>query len=81
VTDVLSFLYTKGNGEIIICFEEVKKNASRLGTRFKEELAEVLIHGILHILGYSHETSKKKEREMIRKQKYYLKLFFKKRAK
>lgn len=66
-----------GNGEIIICSKEVKKNAKRLKTIFKKELAEVLIHGILHILGYDHEAPKKKEREMLKKQAHYLKLFFK----
>lgn len=47
VTDVLSF---SGINEIIICPQEARK-----------ELARVLIHGILHLLGYSHEKMKGKE--------------------
>ena len=53
-TDVLSFLYD-GSGDIVICLGEVKKNAKRFGTTFKKELARVLIHGVLHLLGYDHE--------------------------
>lgn len=60
VTDVLSFKYD-GSGEIIICLREVRKNAKKFKSTFKKELARVLIHGILHILGYNHEEMKEKE--------------------
>jgi len=59
-TDVLSFQYD-GSGEIVICLREVKKNAKKFKSTFKKELARVLIHGILHILGYDHEGMKEKE--------------------
>lgn len=59
-TDVLSFQY--GNsGEVAICLKEVKKNAKKFKSTFNKELARVLIHGILHILGYSHKGMAKKE--------------------
>lgn len=68
-TDVLSFQY--GNsGEIVICPEVVQTNAKKYQSVFKKELARVLIHGILHILGYSHKR-------MVHKQISYLKLFLK----
>lgn len=70
-TDVLSFLYN-GSGEVVICLKEVRKNAKKFGFSFKTELARVLIHGILHLFGYSHEISEKKAKIMERKQKYYL---------
>ncbi len=60
VTDVLSFQYDK-SGEVIICLREVKKNAKQFGSTYKKELARVLIHGILHTLGYDHEKMKEKE--------------------
>ena len=60
VTDVLSFQYDR-SGEVIICLREVKKNAKKFGAAYKKELARILIHGILHILGYDHERMKKKE--------------------
>jgi len=75
-TDVLSFGKTTGfkssPTEVVICPEIVKKNAKEFGTTFKKELAKVLIHGILHILGYDHETSEKKAMEMEKKQEEYL---------
>ncbi len=62
----------KSLGEIVICLREVKKNAKRFGQSYKKELARVLIHGILHLLGYDHEISKKRAKEMEIKQEYYL---------
>jgi len=68
-TDVLSFQYGT-SGEIVICPEVVKANAKKYRSVFKKELARVLIHGILHILGYNHQT-------MASRQIRYLKLFLK----
>jgi len=72
VTDILSFSYN-GSGEIIICPQVVKKNAKKFALNFKKELAKVLIHGILHLLGYDHEKNKVKAKKMEDKEKYYLK--------
>lgn len=66
ITDVLSFSYNN-SGEIVICLKEVKKDAKKFKSIFKKELTRVLIHGILHLLGYNHKTMDKKE-------KYYFKL-------
>jgi len=78
VTDVLAFPNRElGLGEIVICLREIKKNAKRFSSTFEKELARVLIHGILHLLGYDHEISPEKAKEMETKQNYYLKLFFK----
>jgi len=60
-TDVLSF--GGGLNEIVICPAVVKK---------KKELTRVLIHGILHLLGYDHEKSREDAKEMEKKQEYYL---------
>jgi len=59
-------------GEIVVCFDEVKKNARRFKSSFEKELARVIIHGVLHILGYEHEGSKKDRQKMEGKEKYYL---------
>jgi len=84
VTDVLAFGQTEkfpsppdlkaGLGEIVVCLREVKKNAKRFNSTPETELTLCLIHGILHLLGYGHEDSEKKAKEMEEKQKYYLKL-------
>ena len=60
-------------GEIIICPEEVAKNAKRFKSKFENELYRVLIHGILHLLGYDHEGSENQAKLMEKKQDYYFK--------
>lgn len=70
VTDVLTF--GEGLGEIVICLREVKKNAKKFNSSFQEELAQVLIHGVLHLLGYNHQKSKEGEEKMRKKEEYYL---------
>ena len=60
------------SGEIVICLKEVEKNAKSYGSTFKNELARVIIHGILHLLGYNHEKSKKETKRMRKKEEYYL---------
>jgi len=72
LTDVLAF--GEGLNEIVICPQEVKKNAKRFDSVFKKELARVLIHGILHLLGYNHEKGGKEAEKMEKKQNYYLSL-------
>ncbi len=86
-TDVLSFSETKDFmgkikefenilGEVVICPQFIKKNAKKLGLLFKKELSRALIHGILHLLGYSHEKSEQKAKEMKGKENYYLFPYF-----
>lgn len=70
-TDVLSFPGEK-EGEIVICPSVVKKNAKSFDSSFKSELVRILIHGILHLLGYEHEKSRKEAEKMEKKQGYYL---------
>lgn len=62
-TDVLSFCYQKEMvegmiflGEIIISPEIACHNARARGTAFEAEIRMLLLHGILHLLGYDHET-------------------------
>ena len=62
-------------GEIIICPKKVKKNAKKYGLDFETEFVKVLIHGILHLLGYDHEEPKENEK-MKNKQDFYLSKMF-----
>lgn len=76
-TDVLSFPYyhKKGylSGEIIISWPQVKKNAAKEKILPFSELNKVLIHSLLHLIGYDHQKEaetvlmRKKEREIISK--------------
>ena len=73
VTDVLAFPNKNlGLGEIVVCLREVKKNAKRYNSTFEKELARVLIHGILHLLGYNHEKNTIEAKKMKEKEEYYL---------
>jgi probable rRNA maturation factor len=42
-------------GEIIISYPQAEIQAAERGHSVKKELAELIVHGILHILGYDHE--------------------------
>lgn len=83
-TDVLSFVYdncrefpveegAEALGELAICPEQVGKNAKEGGKTFKEEMDWVVVHGILHLLGYDHEKNDVDARKMRKKEKNYLK--------
>src|SRR3989344_6045084 len=66
VANVLSFPIPElGLGEVILCPAEIRKDAKKYGIPYTKALAWMLIHGILHVLGYTH-------RRMIKKEKRYL---------
>jgi probable rRNA maturation factor len=77
LTDIITFDYSASKklieGEIYISVERVKENAQKLKIEFHEELLRVIVHGILHLLGYSDKTSKDKT-EMRKKEDSYLSL-------
>ena len=59
LTDIISFDYTVGkelHGDIYISVDRVKENALEFNTTFADELARVIIHGILHYCGYKDKT-------------------------
>lgn len=51
-------------GEVILCYPRAKKQAKRLGHSLEKELTILLIHGILHLLGYEDEKGEKEAKEM-----------------
>jgi rRNA maturation RNase YbeY len=60
-TDIISFELSKKSepllGEIYISVDRVRENARNLGQSFTRELHRVIIHGVLHFLGYKDKTS------------------------
>jgi probable rRNA maturation factor len=50
-------------GDIVISPEYVRENAKRVGAGYEGELALVIIHGFLHLIGFDHDTDER-EREM-----------------
>ena len=64
LTDIISFDYCLGkqvNGEIYISIERVTDNAKLYQVSFENELSRVIIHGVLHFLGYSDKTPEEKK--------------------
>ena len=66
-TDVLTFDY----GEIFICLPQAKRQAKQAKHSLKEELATLLIHGLLHLAGYRDGTSNEWE-QMLKKQNWLI---------
>ena len=63
-TDVITFDYTEENvisGDIFISVDQVHLNALSYGTDMKEELRRVMIHGVIHLLGYSDGTDEERK--------------------
>jgi len=63
LTDVITFPYQQApqiEGDIFVSVERVRENANRLRVPEKEELDRVMIHGILHLCGYSDKSPEEK---------------------
>ncbi len=58
-------------GEIIISMDTAKAQAEDLGHSFERELAFLMVHGMLHVLGFDHETEPE-EKEMFGRQRKIL---------
>ena len=77
LTDIITFNYCEGDiisSDIMISIERVMENSSIFENSFSEELNRVMIHGILHLIGYNDKTDG--EKEIIRKKEdYYINKF------
>ena len=63
-TDVITFEYTEENmisGDVFISLEEVIKNASYYNASTDDELRRVMIHGVLHLMGFKDGTAGEQE--------------------
>jgi rRNA maturation RNase YbeY len=75
-TDIITFDYSDTkiiNGEIYLSIEQIKENHKTYNTNLTDELHRVIIHGILHLLGYKDKT-KTEQLEMRTQEDYYLSL-------
>jgi len=75
-TDIITFDYVEGqliSGDIFISVERVLDNSKSFGTTFTEELNRIIIHGVLHLLGFKDKSIEDKTL-MTEKEDYYLKL-------
>ncbi len=62
--EILSILPNKPLGDLVICLPVVLSEADEQGKTPKEHFAHLVIHGILHLLGYDHETGEVEAAEM-----------------
>ena len=63
LTDIISFDNTMGkliSGDVFISVERVKENSETFNTSFDEELHRVMIHGVLHYMGFKDKTEEEK---------------------
>ncbi len=88
-TDVLSFplhdkkVARKGNvflGDVVISLTITRQQAKEHEVTFEEELHFLIIHGVLHLLGYDHEKTEMEAKQMQRLEKKILKEVFRKKS-
>jgi rRNA maturation RNase YbeY len=76
-TDIITFDYVANgvvSGDIFISVDRVADNAKQFGVTFDNELRRVLVHGVLHLLGYPDKKNEEKKR-MTEKEDFYLSIF------
>jgi probable rRNA maturation factor len=72
-TDVLSFSMLEGDaselsrslGDVVISLDTAKAQAKKNKQSISDEVATLIIHGLLHLLGYDHENTPKNEAKMM----------------
>lgn len=75
-TDIITFDYCEGNvlsGDLFISIDSVRENAEFYKTEFSDELNRVIVHGLLHLIGYDDHTEEE-QKIMREKENYYLEL-------
>lgn len=75
-TDIITFDYCEGkvlSGDLFISIDSVRENSIYYGTDFKDELNRVIVHGLLHLVGYDDHTDEEKK-TMREKEDYYLEM-------
>ena len=73
-TDIITFDYVKNNiisGDLFISYDRIKDNAEKFNVLRETELLRVMIHGVLHLVGYNDITDEL-EKEIHQKEDFYL---------
>ncbi len=63
-TDVITFDYVQEDeisGDIFISVERIRDNAVGFNATFEDELNRIMIHGVLHLLGYKDKSEQEKQ--------------------
>ena len=75
-TDIITFDYCERDilsGDLFISIDTVRDNAEFYKTEFNDELNRVIVHGLLHLIGYDDHTPEE-QKIMREKENYYLEL-------
>ena len=75
-TDIITFDYCEGDmlsGDLFISVDSVRENSIEYGSDFNDELSRVIVHGILHLIGYD-DHEEEDIALMRKKENYYLSL-------
>ncbi|MGN0195779.1 MAG: rRNA maturation RNase YbeY [Candidatus Cryptobacteroides sp.] len=75
-TDIITFDYCEGDvlsGDMFISVDSVRENSLFYGTEFENELNRVIVHGLLHLIGYDDHTDDD-IKTMREKENYYLEI-------
>ncbi|MCR5071368.1 MAG: rRNA maturation RNase YbeY [Bacteroidales bacterium] len=75
-TDIITFDYCEKDilsGDLFISIDSVRENAQFYGTEFADELNRVMVHGLLHLIGYD-DHSEADIAVMRQKENYYLEM-------
>ncbi|MFZ0482757.1 MAG: rRNA maturation RNase YbeY [Desulfobacterales bacterium] len=73
-TDRFSNINPELLGDVVISIETAEREGKRIGISMEERFTQLLVHGILHLLGYDHETSEQDADKMEKKSEEILKL-------
>lgn len=71
-TDIITFDYCEGNsvsGDLFISIDMIRANAEKFGVEFIDELHRVIIHGVMHLVGFKDKTEE--EAQTMRAQENY----------
>ena len=74
LTDIITFDFSEKKdqieGDLYISVDRVKENAKKYGDTFKTETIRVVLHGLLHLIGYKDKSEKEKKRMRVLENKY-----------
>jgi len=73
-TDQFSNINPELLGDVVISIETAEKEGKNIGINMEERFTQLLVHGILHLLGYDHEKSEQEAEKMEKKSEEILKL-------
>lgn len=76
-TDVITFDGQTGtgiSGDVLMSYDRIKENARSFGVTLQQELARVMVHGLLHLLGHTDKTKAQREAMRSLEEKYLTRL-------